>query len=470
LACLLGLGPAGATAWGAGGDSEGGAFDFLLLDANARAAAMGGAYSSLASDANALNYNPAGLGRLKRHEATFMHDRHAADISHQYAAGAIAHGRQGFGAHLSYVDYGTFERRTISRPEGGMGSYRVADWMAGVGYGLTIADTVSFGAAWKYAAEDHDTIRMHSHAFDAGMLVTHPDAPGWAFGLVMQNAGPEASALAVREKLPILLRTGLSVTREHFTLSADLIKKTQDEPKPAAGLEVRLVKGFALRMGYNGRNEADIGITAGLGWTWKGLAVDYAIVPYGGLGVSHRAGMTLMWGQEKTAPRTAEKPIQAAASATAPAKDVQEPVSPAPDDTVEDPGRYLDEAKAFIAAREFASAKAALAKAGALLGPDDRLRVRYLERMGLVALFENKTARAADFYRDALLLASNFGLSDRTVGDAHEGMGICLSAQGDHENALKFLKQAFSIRPSARTSRLIEESQKKLEASLNPGD
>jgi tetratricopeptide (TPR) repeat protein len=284
----------------------------------------------------------------------------------------------------------------------------------------------------------------------------------------MQNAGPEASALAVREKLPILLRTGLSVTREHFTLSADLIKKTQDEPKPAAGLEVRLVKGFALRMGYNGRNEADIGITAGLGWTWKGLAVDYAIVPYGGLGVSHRAGMTLMWGQEESTPLNFKKPMRFAGTEVTRSLDVEKPAFPPPISVFKEPGQYLEEASRLILARDFTSAKAALDRAAALLGPDDRLRVRYLERMGLVALFENKTARAADFYRDALLLASNFGLTDRTVGDAHEGLGICLTAQGDHENALKFLKQASSIRNSARTSKLIEEARKKLESSPNP--
>ncbi|MEQ1920666.1 MAG: hypothetical protein ABL955_15865, partial [Elusimicrobiota bacterium] len=60
------------------------AFDFLRLDANARAVGMGGAYTALATDSNALLYNPAGLARVRSSEATFMHNPYALGVGQQY--------------------------------------------------------------------------------------------------------------------------------------------------------------------------------------------------------------------------------------------------------------------------------------------------------------------------------------------------------------------------------------------------
>ena len=77
--------------------------DFLNLDANARAVALGGAYTALASDANALLYNPAGLGGLKTHEATLMHNEYVQGLTQEYAGVAT---RQGFGGALNYLRFG----------------------------------------------------------------------------------------------------------------------------------------------------------------------------------------------------------------------------------------------------------------------------------------------------------------------------------------------------------------------------
>ena len=93
LLALLGLTkPAAAASPGAD------PFNFLLLDANARAAGMGGAYTALANDANALLYNPAGLGRISAHEATFMHNEHFQGVKQEYLAFSA---RQGFGLSLN---------------------------------------------------------------------------------------------------------------------------------------------------------------------------------------------------------------------------------------------------------------------------------------------------------------------------------------------------------------------------------
>src|ERR1700677_4294087 len=82
-------------------------FAFMSLDAGARPAAMAGAYTALATDANALLYNPGALGRVENTEATFMHDSSFQDVNQEYVGFAS---RSGFGFNLDYLDFGTVPR------------------------------------------------------------------------------------------------------------------------------------------------------------------------------------------------------------------------------------------------------------------------------------------------------------------------------------------------------------------------
>ncbi|MCG2726261.1 MAG: PorV/PorQ family protein [Elusimicrobia bacterium] len=61
-------------------------FNFIFLDTGARPSALGGAYVAISDDANALNYNPAGLGRLKSNQGIFTHNEHFQGISQDYIA------------------------------------------------------------------------------------------------------------------------------------------------------------------------------------------------------------------------------------------------------------------------------------------------------------------------------------------------------------------------------------------------
>ena len=110
-ALFLFICPRAALAGSAGADP----FNFLFLDANARPVGLGGAYTSLATDANALLYNPAGLAKVPRHEATFMHNSYMQGINQEYLAYANP---AGWGAELNYLGFGTVPRTTTANPDG----------------------------------------------------------------------------------------------------------------------------------------------------------------------------------------------------------------------------------------------------------------------------------------------------------------------------------------------------------------
>src|SRR5437660_5014250 len=61
------------------------AAEFLLLGASARGAALGGAYSALATDISALYYNPAGVAQLDHAGAMVSTYSYVADTRYTWA-------------------------------------------------------------------------------------------------------------------------------------------------------------------------------------------------------------------------------------------------------------------------------------------------------------------------------------------------------------------------------------------------
>lgn len=272
-------------------------FDFLFLDANARPVGMGGAYTALANDANALLYNPAGLGQVKRHEATFMHNAYMQGITQEYAAYASP---QGWSANLNYLSFGGVKKTSLSNPSGaGWGDTGLSDLALGAGYGRTLTESLALGVSVKYIRETIDDVAAQGFALDAGGLYAVPALSGLTVGLAVQNLGPTVRYDGASENLPLNLRAGAAygfkVRGRENALALDVTKERSQGALVAVGAETRVLEPLALRMGFNTRNEAGIGITAGFGYLFKAGSVDYAFVPMEGLGDAHRISVTLRW-------------------------------------------------------------------------------------------------------------------------------------------------------------------------------
>lgn len=293
LSALLAAGPAQA----AGGDP----FQFLFLDADARAVALGGAYTALASDANALLYNPAWLGDVVRHEAAFMHNQHVAGISQQYLGLAT---RWGVGAMVNTVDYGDIPRTTVANPNGTLGTYGARDLAASVGYGHAWG-TYFAGASAKFIREAVDSAVGKTWAADAGVAwrADSDDELGPSLGLSVQNVGPPVRFQAGSESLPTTLRTGAAfafdVMKRRSLVSADLSKSRSDTPVVGVGLETVAAEVLSLRLGYSTRNQAGWGLAGGIGFEVGDFSIDYAATPFGELGLTHRASVTFRFGRDR---------------------------------------------------------------------------------------------------------------------------------------------------------------------------
>ncbi|MDE2291014.1 MAG: PorV/PorQ family protein [Elusimicrobia bacterium] len=407
-------------------------FNFLFLDADARSVAMGGAYTALATDGNAMLYNPAGLGGAEEHRASFMRTQYVAGISQDYLGVSL---RQGAGFMLDHLSYGDIPRTTLSQPAGTGSDFGARDIAAAAGYGRAVLPGLRFGAAAKYIDETIDTVSGAGWAVDAGALYDVTRFPGLRLAAAVQNAGPPVTFESGRENLPLTARAGAEwtgdVLQQHSTLSLDVARERSEAPIFALGIETVFGKRLALRAGYTTRDAAGTGVTLGLGWMLGELDVSYAFVPMGDLGNAHRFSLAMRWGGAPPPPPPRELMF----------------VSDSGGPQVSSADRF-EKADLDIQRGDARAAQAELQAAVVLLPPSDGAWVRYYERLGDTFRLQQDfpTARAA--YEKAIQRARDLRFRGNDVARAWLGAGLCRAAEGRKDEALKLIDKALLLQPS----------------------
>jgi len=254
---------------------------FLKMGVGARACGMGEAYTSIADDATAIYWNPAGLGQVDRLEFTGMQNFWLLDMSHQYLALAVPLAFGTIGVSGAYSSSGTLDRYENFQKTGEFTAYDAAGT---VGYGLR-AGPVRVGLSAKYIQSKIDDKQAQTVAGDAGVLCRFETSSGYVgLGLAVQNVGPGLEFVEKSDPLPLNLKLGLAAKIGQVVLAVDANKPRDNSVRLGAGAEVVIAGLLALRGGYNMAS----GLTAGGGVTWKMVSVDYAFVPYSGVDATHR--------------------------------------------------------------------------------------------------------------------------------------------------------------------------------------
>jgi hypothetical protein len=441
-ATLLLLPGSRAVAAGSGGTSP---FQFLFLDADARAVGLGGAYSALAVDANALLYNPAGLARIERHHATFMHNQFLEGISQQYIGLAM---RQGLGLNLNVLNSGDVQRTLISNPTGsGLGSATLQDLSIGAGYGYAITEHLSLGGGVKLIREAIDDVSATAYATDLGLMYKVPQLSDVTLAMTVQNLGPDVTFIQASEPLPATVRFGAAHIRtlmgRKMTFAADIAKTRAEKTIFAIGLESMITYRMAGRLGFNSRNDAGPGVTAGIGWRVNDLAFDYAFVPFGELGTAHRLSVGLRWGK---------------GGAARAAKPKQEEIANTPE------ARFAA-AEDFLSLEMVDDAMVQVLMAGEMIGEGDPLKAQYYERLGQVHWVKKEYAQAKAAWVECLRRALSKRVSAHYVARAYLGIGRVLAIEGDKSRAIRFLQKTLAVGPDKATAKAAKRALKDLGAS-----
>ncbi|MBI4369037.1 MAG: PorV/PorQ family protein [Elusimicrobia bacterium] len=272
---------------------------FLKLGASARPAALGEAYTAMADEADAVYWNPAALNLVRGRSASFTHALYVESTAFDYAAYAQKLSPTcALGMSIQYFSAGSLTETDITGTD--IGTFSPNDAAATLGYAHEFSG-YSFGLSLKYI--NTSVIESaQTFAADAGFLT-----PGYwdgrlRLGASVSNAGGTLTFEEESERLPLIARLGSALKlSEKWMAGIDFGFPIDNDPFIALGTEYTLPinqsSSLRGRLGANSRTWGDIdglsGISTGLGFEYGKFGVDYALLPFGDLGWTHR--FSLSW-------------------------------------------------------------------------------------------------------------------------------------------------------------------------------
>jgi hypothetical protein len=307
MAALLGL----SASWVyAGAGTDGAAF--LMIPIGAEPAAMGGAYTALASDAYAPVWNPSGLGNIKSVQIAGQHLSYIDTLHYEFLSFAVPLYKvnecaqagsclgSAIGGSIQYLgsgDINGLESDGITPNK--FSSYYTA---YNLSYGRAIDENLSLGITGKLISAKLADASAQAYAADLGgryRLDSH-----WTLAATVNNLGSKLKFINEGDPLPLAGHLGASFHPDaHWLLSAEGVFAKTGENSLHAGLEWRPVDMLALRGGYRTDTlrglSAIAGASLGMGISLWGQELSYAWLPYGDLGDTHYISLMMKFGEDE---------------------------------------------------------------------------------------------------------------------------------------------------------------------------
>ena len=269
------------------------AMTFLKIGVGAKAIGMGESQVAATDDLYASYWNPAGLAKLQEPQLALMHNEWFAGINHEFVGVALPLGNIGtLGASASFLSFGELQGRDREGNETTV--FRPYDLAVIFSYARSFSSAIALGANAKFLREEIADATGTGIAFDLGGLYTFSDIP-LSLGFNAQHLGPRVTFIEEAFGLPVTFRLGAAyrLWDEALVLTTDVIRPADNDISLAVGAGYTIGNILQLRSGYNykiGGNDlgAVSGLRGGFGLKVLRFQVDYALVPFGVLGLTHR--------------------------------------------------------------------------------------------------------------------------------------------------------------------------------------
>lgn len=311
--------------------------NFLKIPVAPVPSALSDSYSARVS-ADSLLYNPAGPGLLTYSELSLAHNQYFEGIMQEYLTSTVNTEYGNFSILYSVLSSGDIDR--YDENENKIGKVSTSHKAYGIGYSkgfpyfeyargkidpMLITPSwskikpvkvyipkvyrFSFGFLAKKIEERLDREKSSTIAFDAGALLVLPGH--LHIGTSIQNISGKQKFYLEENKFPLIYRFGVAkdfhTVRDimNFIFSVDFVNDEENGKYFNFGFENDILKSFQLRLGYSTKDREGSKLTVGFGMTFdrllsqeslfQGFRMDYALVNYGVIGVTHRIGLQFIW-------------------------------------------------------------------------------------------------------------------------------------------------------------------------------
>lgn len=269
---------------------------FLKIPASASSAGMGGGYSTIWADPDALSYNPAGISGLDSMAVNLNYLLWIDDTGYgnlNFVRPEVLGGSLGVGIGVLTVPD---TERTLEDSAGNYagtdGSFSAGYYRVAVSYAREINENIYGGASIKVIHEALDSYTGTAFALDIGAIKKNAFIDSLDAGLSVLNLGTKMRVHKEEFSLPLALKAGISYRPlEDLRTLLDFEYHSDSGLGVRVGAEYTLYEFFTLRSGfvYNENISSDVskGIRAGFGINRFPYSFNYAYIPSIAFGATH---------------------------------------------------------------------------------------------------------------------------------------------------------------------------------------
>ncbi|MEO8513915.1 MAG: hypothetical protein ABI543_10170 [Ignavibacteria bacterium] len=254
---------------------------FELIDVGAKPISLGGAFTSLANNSNAVYYNPAGISQMQFREVSIFYSPAPFGLK-ELANGSV-----------NYVEPTKFGAFGLSAKTYGFDLYKEITVTAT--YSNNYKKKIYYGANVNfYNLKIQNYGSASTFGIDIGGLAYLTDFLRWGFAAFNLNR-PKIGTQD--DKLPQVYRTGISIQpRNDINFVLDVEKDTRYTTSVKAGIEYSVFDMIDLRAGIGTEPTR---FSGGVGLYYSIFEIDYGFYNHQDLGLTHQGTITINFGGTK---------------------------------------------------------------------------------------------------------------------------------------------------------------------------